>query len=364
MKYDNMKNLIEENFKKMSMMPVEEYTLYRKWEEINLKKWSNKDLNKIWEIKNSLWIPENYDDYLKLEPEVIQASTPITNKIWTILRIFSSTLYWNASPGRLLRFYIQDKITKKYLGVISVGSDFISLGGRDNYIGWTIKQRLEEKMLKHTAMGSSIVPTQPLGYNYVGGKLIALLTASNVVENAWDKRYGDKLVSISTTSVYGGLSQYNRLKYWRKCKSTEGKIPLEPSDNVYKEIRKWINKNYLKQVKELQTKSHPKTRLLQFVYKQLKVKPPINNFSRGVYFCGLFNDTNKFLSKKVDNPGERKFDNSVESLTELWKERYAKKRIENVIKTNRQNKDILFYDDMIGISWDKAKEIYLKDVGR
>jgi len=44
------------------------------------------------------------------------------------------------------------------------------------------------------------------------------------------------------------------------------------------------NKNYLKQVKELQTKSHPKTRLLQFVYKQLKVKPPINNFSRGVYF--------------------------------------------------------------------------------
>jgi len=69
------------------------------------------------------------------------------------------------------------------LGVISIGSDFISVGGRDKYIGWTTDHKFKYDRLKYTAMGSSIVPTQPFGYNYLGGKFISLMVCSNVVEN-------------------------------------------------------------------------------------------------------------------------------------------------------------------------------------
>ena len=37
-------------------------------------------------------------------------------------------------------------------------------------------------MINHTCIGSTIVPIQPLGYNLVGGKLLALLCLSDTVE--------------------------------------------------------------------------------------------------------------------------------------------------------------------------------------
>lgn len=70
----------------------------------------------------------------------------------------------------------------RYLGIISLGSDFISVGGRDNHIGWKMEDRIDNGRLKHTCMGSSIVPVQPLGYNYLGGKLISLMVCSDVAE--------------------------------------------------------------------------------------------------------------------------------------------------------------------------------------
>lgn len=164
------------------------------------------------------------------------------------MRELVSTASWHASPGRMGRYIVvhkekkphplgfEDITTHKYLGVISVASDFISIGGRDSHIGWTREQRLNG-MLKHTAMGSSIVPTQPFGYNYLGGKLVALMVGSDVIENDWNNRYKETLAGITTTSLYGGVSQYNGLKYWKKCKTSEGKIKIEPSEMVYNQLR-------------------------------------------------------------------------------------------------------------------------------
>jgi hypothetical protein len=54
----------------------------------------------------------------------------------------------------------------------------------------------------------------------------------------------------------------------------------------------------------------------------------------------------------------------VKSLSELWKQKYARKRIEKLVREQRTNDSSLFYDTLIGISWDKAKEMYLDNVGR
>jgi hypothetical protein len=363
----SLKKLLRENFEFLQSMSVPEYVLYRKFEEINIKDWTPEERSRMWEIKNSLWYPTHPDDYLKLQPGIIIPSTKEESLTWRLLRIFTSTMIWNQSPGRIIRAIIYDKATSSYLGVLSLASDFISLTPRDNHIGWTYDQRIKDKMLNYTAMGSSIIPTQPLGHGYTGGKLLALMICSDKVVEAWNKRYDkDFLAAITTTSLYGGFSQYSGLKYWKKCGSTSGKIPLEPSEIVYRKTKEWVKTKYPNDFKRLTAGgvSHPKSRMLSFIYSKLDVKPIMNNAPRGTYLCKLYTKSNEFLSMKSTDAGEPLFDNRAETLVDLWKEKYASKRIKNLLESKKFNPDALFYDNMIGKKWSEVKEMYLEDVGR
>jgi hypothetical protein len=60
----------------------------------------------------------------------------------------------------------------------------------------------------------------------------------------------------------------------------------------------------------------------------------------------------------------RRFNNSVEALSDIWKEKYAKKRVEKLLSDGRYNKDILFYDDIVNKTWEETQEMYLSEVGR
>jgi hypothetical protein len=310
---------------------------------------------------------------MSLEPDVIVANEKEQAQVWTILRRFTSTMKWSQSPGRFGKFLVVDKITGKYLGVISIASDFISIGGRDKYIGWQKNDKMDNGRLRHTCMASSLVPTQPLGYNYTGGKLISLLSISDVIENFWNTRYNDKLCGVTTTSLYGekGLSQYTGLKYWHECEFSNGKIPIEPSEETYDKIREWAKENHkeyydnlMKSKKNGTPASHPRPRLINFTFSKFGIKPINNNFVRGVYFSELYDNTKEFLCSKDNELKNKKFDNSVKTLSDLWKKKYASKRIKKLVNENKCNKNILFYDDLIGITFDEAKEKYLKDVGR
>jgi len=62
--------------------------------------------------------------------------------------------------------------------------------------------------------------------------------------------------------------------------------------------------------------------------------------------------------------GKRRFDGSVGYLTQLWKDKYAKKRVASLLKNNRYSLETLFYDDLIGDDWENTKERYIAQVGR
>lgn len=362
------KKLLEENFAYLQGLSVREYTLYRKWVDIQQRYpveendfFDDDPYERLLSFKKDLWIPESVDDYLNLKPKMILSTDSASSLTWNILRDFCHSAVWHQSPGRLLRYYVIDEVTGKYLGFISLGSDFIGVGGRDKYIGWTTDDKLKKKKLRHTAMGSSIAAVQPFGYNYNGGKLMAMLTASETVQNDWFNRYNEKLVGVTTTSLYGGGSMYNRLVNWRKCKSTTGEIALEPSEDVYHTLKEWYKDRNIDAYRDAIKGSHPKTRVLGLIYKELGVKPPINNAPRGVYWNELFTDTKDFLCCRKDDVTDKKYDNSVETLTEIWKERYAKKRIVNLAKDDRFSDDILFYHDMIHEDWDTIREKYIDE---
>jgi len=408
---DEMKAALLKDLIYLSKMDSKEYTLYKKYKEIQ-KKYPVKKQNDISflfktantkqledtavaETKGLIWRPESPEDYLKLEPKLIYTEKkPLYSQRWTHLREFTSTMTNNPNIGRDLRFVIVDARTSKYLGCLCLSSDFMDLTGRDKFIGWNKEIKTTNAMINHTAIGSSIVPTQPLGYNYLGGKLMALLTLSKEPEQRWEEVYDCKLAGLTTTSLYGSYSQYTNLKYWiheekvwnetktkkiRNTFKTNGSIRYEPEEYTVKMTREWLKYNYPLRYFEwfaaakdtgLPLKRDHKQRALTFLYNKIGIdnKYTEAKHERGVFFCPLFDNSLEFLRMEIGaqqlTEETRRFDNSEEALTEIWREKYACKRIKNIIEKNAFMTETLFYDDLPFMKWEEVKEKYLPEVGR
>jgi hypothetical protein len=412
--------VLTENVKKdltfVSAMDVKEYTLYQKWCEVH-EKYPTEEMNTLFgterqlidpsqrtmieEVKANIWTPDSPDAYLDLEPVLVYTDdsgekvstgmdgTNVTQKIkrsdlperWNTARTFISTMKNNSNIGRNLNFFAQDKKTGKYLGVVCISSDFLDLTPRDNVIGWEREKKTQGGMINYTAIGSTIVPFQPLGYNYVGGKLLALLCLSDTVQDLWKKQYGDTLVGVTTTSLYGktkanGLSQYDNLDHWQPMGFTSGSVSFEPERDTRYEIREWLKKNHTRKYFEWYVAKKPsgqpykrdhKNRSLSFTYSKLGIPKELirSEHARGIYFSPLYDNTYDFLCGKCDgNDLKKSFETSTESLSNTWKEKHARGRIGFLKKKNKVSTETLFYDDLIYLTWQETKDKYLSQVGR
>ena len=334
---ETLKEAVIKDLSFVSVMDVKEYTLYQKWCEVK-DRYPTIETNSffddkpamakpdqavvIQEVKNNFWLPEDPEEYLELQPELVwtdgaevQSHTNAKgSEIWNALRTFLSTMKNNSNIGRNLNFLIRDKKTKKYLGVTCMSSDFLDLTPRDNYIGWE-RVAKTQKMINHTCIGSTIVPIQPLGYNLVGGKLLALLCLSDTVEKTWEYQYKDKLVGVTTTSLYGKtktipLSQYDRLKYWKKMGWTAGSVSYEPLLPTRKMIQAWLMKNHTykyfewyvakKDTGQPHKRDH-RNRSHTFTYNQLGIDKKLikSEHARGIYFGELYNNTKELLREEA-----------------------------------------------------------------
>lgn len=401
---DELRQKIIDDLSYVSQMGVEEYTLYQKWLEIQMKyptqetstlfgveqQLVNPEHEKlINESKNNIWFPEDPMDFEKLQPELVytdsikdnQSAGTLTEK-WNCVRTMTSTMKNSSNIGRNLHYLIRDKATGKYLGVICITGDFIDLTPRDDHIGWEREYKTNSGKLNNSAIGSTIVPLQPLGFNYTGGKLLALLCLSDDVQRQWKENYGDTLVSVTTTSLYGkaktgGLSQYDRLKHWKKMGYSKGSLSYELTKDTEKEMLKYAEKHYndryfllyvAKRENGQTLKRDHRNRMRQFMYSRLDIPKDIikSDHQRGIYWSSLYDNSREFLRGEIEeNQLVKSIDTSTEALSELWKEKYARKRINNLINNDRTNlNETLFYDELCFLSWEECKEKFLGEVGR
>lgn len=392
---EQMKETLIKDLTYASQMDVREYTLYQKWCEIQ-ERYPTQEVNTLWgdeiqmvdpqqkilvdKVKNNFWVPENPDDYEKLKPVMVLSNGELA-ETWNAIRTFSSTMKNNSNIGRNLFYTLTDEVTGKYLGVICISSDFLDLTPRDNAIGWSREVKTQQGMINHTAIGSTIVPLQPLGFNYMGGKLLALMCLSDTVQKDWKKRYGDVLVGVTTTSLYGntkagGLSQYDGLEHWNKMGFSSGSVAFEPTRATKNLVFDWIKENHTrkwfdwweaKNLGGMPYKRDHKNRSLNFAYSKLGIPKNLirTEHQRGIYFSPLYNNTNEFLRKEIkEDTLVKSFDTSEEALSNIWKQKYAKGRISMLKKKNNVSTETLFYDDLIMLSWEETKAKYLPQVGR
>ena len=395
---EELKRVLIEDLTYASKMDVKEYTLYQKWCEIQERyptesvstfsaffdgggssqeiKMEDAEQEKlINKVKHNFWMPESPDDYEKLKP-VMRIYNGKLAETWNAVRTFTSTMKNNSNIGRNLFYMVEDDVTKKYLGVICISSDFLDLTPRDSAIGWARDVKTQQGMINHTAIGSTIVPLQPLGFNYVGGKLLALLCLSDTVQKDWKDRYGDVLAGVTTTSLYGntktgGMSQYDGLDHWNKMGFSSGSVAFEPKRATSKMIFNWIKENYprkyfewweAKNTQGLPLKRDHKNRSLNFAYSKLGIPKELirTEHQRGIYFSPLYDNTNEFLCKKItEDKLIKSFDTTEETVTNIWKTKHAKGRISMLKKKNNVSYETLFYGDLIYMTWEVIKEKYL-----
>ena len=392
---EELTKIVIEDLTYASRMDVREYTLYQKWCEVKerypveevstlfgpeVQMVSPEQKKLVDNVKANFWMPTEPDDYLKLKP-VMKLHNGELAETWNAIRTFTSTMKNNSNIGRNLFYTVEDEITKKYLGVICISSDFLDLTPRDKAIGWARDVKTQQGMINHTAIGSTIVPLQPLGWNYMGGKLLALLCLADTVQKDWKERYGDTLVGVTTTSLYGntksgGLSQYDGLEHWNKMGFSSGSVAFEPSRATKAMLFDWIKETEPRKYFEwwaaknqqgLPLKRDHKNRSLNFAYPKLGIPKQLirTEHQRGIYFAPLYNNTNEYLRKEItDADLVKSFDTSEEALSNIWKTKYAKGRIRQLQKKNTVSYETLFYDDLIWLSWEATKEKYLPQVGR
>ena len=384
--FDKERKTFIDNLNLLKTMSVQEQTLYKKWQEFNADVYSmTQKASKFRRINNSIWTPSDITnkeqtliELLALEPyvEMLEQGNAKDNETWTLVRRLIHTMEFTANPGRNLKFFVKDKITGKLLGVICLGSDVTSLGARDKYIGWSLDNKFKDGKLKHTAIGTTICCAQPLGYNFLGGKLVAALVTSSVVRDAWKKLYGQTLVGMSTTSLYGIHSMYNSIPLWRTMGKSVGRIALKPDDATYEVWHDWVRENMESEYKKATTQkegvSGPPTgvkqKTINLIFRAVGIKASDyeHGFQRGIYYADMYENGKEFLRGEIEEKDlkmKKKYAEDTDYIMNWWKPK-AIKRYTKLFDEGRLKPEKLFYGDIVGKTWEETKEMYLSEVGR
>ena len=189
------------------------------------------------------------DDFFQsfdMHPEDMNfAVSTIPNKTWDTMLEKVASFSPDDSPGKNVKLVVKETTTNTIVGFIRLGSPLINSKPRNVYLGGVPDLTIFNK---HAIMGMVIVATQPFGYNYLGGKLLAGICNSHAVRRMLNEKYDTEFCLFETTSLYGsiktdngGASMYDGMRPFLRYKGdTESKFLLTLGEELYFELRDWF----------------------------------------------------------------------------------------------------------------------------
>lgn len=275
------------------------------------------------------------------------------------LQVTTSHAIESSIPGKSLKWIVMETNTKKIVGFIRFGSPTINSKPRNDWLG---KVPDLSRFNRHAIMGFIIVPTQPFGFNYLGGKLLALLCCSHEAREQLNEKYNADICLFETTSLYGSTkttSQYDGLKpYLRYRGLTESDFTPLMHDSVFGDLNKWFktrNGDKLL-VKEDASSRKLKTqqKMISIIRLSLKKYPQLSDkladFNRSIQSAKDLTEQKRFYMSDYG------FSNSREVINGE----------SEVLIKNPQNYDKFYADNLIEWWKNKASNRYesLKSEGR
>jgi hypothetical protein len=310
--------------------------------------------------------PEDMEFDIKFVGDRFQQSMP-QEHYNTLLKAVSSHNNESNIPGRELRWMVFEKNTKKVLGFIRFGSPTINSKPRNEWLGKAPNLSIFNR---HAAMGFVIVPSQPFGYNYLGGKLLALLCCSHFARETLNQVFEKDIALFETTSLYGSTtdaSQYDGLKPFMRYKGlTESKfLPLLHDEAFHKLHDRFTllnNNTPLTDSKASSKKMKRQTKMISITRNSLKeygLDNELDQFNsviqtalsltqkKRTYFCeyGYSNVREVILGEQEEllrGPNWDKF--YLENIISWWK-RKATKRYEKLKAEDRFRTKIELWTD-------------------
>ena len=170
-------------------------------------------------LPSSLFPPEDdlFSDFSMHPKDMDIEVLEIPNETWETLLSITSSHINKAPVGKNVQLAVKEKNSGKILGFIRLGSPVIYMKPRNELLGqvWIQQEDTAKRFNTATMMGFVIVPAQPFGFNYLGGKLLSAICTSHTVREICNKKYDMNLCLFETTSLYGttkSVSQYDGMK--------------------------------------------------------------------------------------------------------------------------------------------------------
>lgn len=178
----------------------------------------------------------------ELPPEEMNFQvTQMNNEIFDQMLEMTASFSPDEAPGKTLKLIVKETTTNKAVGFIKMGSPLINSKPRNDFLGGVPDLGIFNK---RAIMGFNIVPVQPFGFNYLGGKLMAAICCSHDVRRMLDKKYDTEFCLFETTSLYGnikGASMYDGMKpYLRYKGDTMSSFLLTMGEDIYFHLRDWF----------------------------------------------------------------------------------------------------------------------------
>ena len=262
-----------------------------------------------------------FDDFSMHPNDMEFVCREVTTEIFVnYLEIVTSHAVEVSVPGKSIKWVVYEKNTGKIAGFIRLGSPTINSKPRNNFLGKpldTLNAEVMKRFNDSTIMGFIIVPTQPFGFNYLGGKLLAAICCSHLTKDTLNKKYGGPFCMFETTSLYGSTkssSQYDGMKPLLKHsgKTVSDFAPLINDDNFHR-LNDWFKERNGGPLIDPQASS----RKLKTQTKMISIiKSALKDVDENAYnkFCQTFLDAKGLTEKKRAYFSDYGFDNVKEYL--------------------------------------------------
>jgi hypothetical protein len=286
-------------------------------------------------------------DEIDLEIVFCNGNKELTD-IWKYFKVMTSSAVTGDSSFGCIKIMIKDKITEKYLGILEIGNDIYTCKSRDEFIGWSSKNKKEDVKIngndKYKSRIAFIVNItcciglQPMSYNLNIGKLLVMSIFSKEVLEYFYNIRGYYYAGVSTFGLYGKSVQYDRLKEIKYIGETNGNGTCDIPIFLYEQIRDFVKEYYPNEYLKRSNMSSSKMRILQFGLTMLDFNQRevlFHGKKRGIYFGYTSSQSNDFFNGKTDTFELNHNIKSFNETIEFWKNRWSKKRFENILKESR-----------------------------
>ena len=261
------------------------------------------------------------------------------------LQITMSHAFESSIPGKSLKWIVKEGNTDKTIGFIRFGSPTINSKPRNEWLGNTPDL---SRFNRHAIMGFIIVPTQPFGFNYLGGKLLAMLCCSHNAREQLNKKCDADICLFETTSLYGSTkssSQYDGLKPYMRYKGlTVSDFTPLLHDRIFHDLNKWFiarnNDKLLVKEDASSRKLKTQSKMISIIKKSLESPEKLQQFHAAIRSAKDLTEQKRFYMSNYGFKNARevilgtedkliKAENydrfSVDSIVDWWRRKAARR---------------------------------------